>query len=143
MSQDVTHCPTDIVCGLIVTIDLARYVDTHGQSRPRWWQPLGTSAMALSLGVNALVSTLMISRIRYVYVQTKSSGEHSVNRLSWLISVLVESAVALFVAQLIYLVLYALKHDAFLLVAGVQVGCTIVLLIPFSFGFVMLTDSHH
>ncbi|KAJ3516589.1 hypothetical protein NMY22_g14169 [Coprinellus aureogranulatus] len=74
--------------------------------------------MGLSLGVNALVSLLMISRIWYVYRQTRSAVENAGGRLSWVASVLLESAVALFAAQLVYLVLYKIEHDAFALVAG-------------------------
>lgn len=106
------------VCGLTVTIDLATILNAFVRTAKDWWVPLGTAAMTLSLVVNALVSTLMISRIWYVYRQSTSTVENAGGRLSWVASVLLESAIALFIAQLIYLVLYKLEHDAFALVAG-------------------------
>jgi hypothetical protein len=74
--------------------------------------------MGLSLGVNTMVSALMISRIWYVYNQSKASLDQAESRLSWVASILLESAIALFAAQLVYLVLYKIGHPAFALVAG-------------------------
>ncbi|KAJ3545574.1 hypothetical protein NMY22_g2373 [Coprinellus aureogranulatus] len=87
------------VCGLAVTIDLSAVVDIHN-----------------SKAVNALVSILMISRIWIVYSQAKSVGEHTGRRLSWLIAVLIESAIVLFAVQLIVVLMYGLPHRAFALV---------------------------
>ena len=83
-----------------------------------WWVPLGVTSMGLSLGVNTLVSALMISRIWYVYAQTRDGLDQAESRLSWIASILLESALALFAAQLLYLVLYKIEHPAFALVAG-------------------------
>ena len=82
--------------------------------------PLGVTSMGLSLGVNALVSGLMISRIWHVYRRTTGCTNVTTARspLAWILSALLESAVALFVAQLVYMVLYKLGHPAFALVAG-------------------------
>ncbi|KAF5342370.1 hypothetical protein D9611_001101 [Ephemerocybe angulata] len=102
---------------LAVTIDLASVPDSYLQIGKSWWVPVGVTTFSLSLAVNTLVSALMISRIWYVYSQTKSAVETSGSRLSWVASVLLESTVILFVAQLIYLVLYRIEHPAFSLVA--------------------------
>ena len=73
--------------------------------------------MAISLVVNAIVSALMISRIMYVRTKT-APQDRAHSKLSWVAAVLLESAIFLFVAQLVYLVLYKLGHAAFGLVAG-------------------------
>lgn len=74
--------------------------------------------MAISLATNAIVSALMIGRIQYVYRVSHGASHGSVRRASWAASVFLESAIALFFAQLVYLVLYKLNHPAFALVAG-------------------------
>ncbi|KAJ2923730.1 hypothetical protein H1R20_g13365, partial [Candolleomyces eurysporus] len=74
--------------------------------------------MSLSLVVNAVVSALMISRIYLVYRETKLASDNASTKLSWVASILLESAIALFFAQLVYLVLYKMEHSAFSLVAG-------------------------
>ncbi|TEB31737.1 hypothetical protein FA13DRAFT_1791478 [Coprinellus micaceus] len=86
------------VCGIAVTIDLYTVADASQRVAKDWWMPLGVTSMGLSLGVNALVSGLMSPGVA--------------------VSVLLESAVALFIAQLVYMVLYQLGHPAFALVAG-------------------------
>jgi hypothetical protein len=82
--------------------------------------PLGVTSMGLSLAVNALVSGLMVSRIWHVYRRTSGCTTANIVKspLAWIVSALLESAVALFIAQLIYMVLYQLGHPAFALVAG-------------------------
>ncbi|KAJ3519612.1 hypothetical protein NMY22_g13119 [Coprinellus aureogranulatus] len=109
---------TSWICGLVVTIDIAPVLDTYNTIPKRWWKSLGTAGMCLSIAVNASVSTVMISRIWFVHRQTRSSGQSVGSKLPWLISVLLESAIALFAGQIVYTVLYALNHDAFSLVSG-------------------------
>ncbi|KAJ2932932.1 hypothetical protein H1R20_g4145, partial [Candolleomyces eurysporus] len=106
------------VAGLCVTIDFASVSDSFRAVAKDWWVPLGLASMSLSLVVNAVVSALMITRIYLVYRETKSASDSAGTRLSWVASILLESAIALFFAQLVYLVLYKLEHPAFSLVAG-------------------------
>ena len=76
--------------------------------------------MALSLLVNAVVSALMISRVYMVHRETKLGPENIENRLTLgtISAIFLESAIALFFAQLVYLILYTLRHNAFRIVAG-------------------------
>uniref|UniRef100_A0A4Q2CZU1 Uncharacterized protein n=1 Tax=Candolleomyces aberdarensis TaxID=2316362 RepID=A0A4Q2CZU1_9AGAR len=98
---------------------MASVASSHqGVGLKNWWVPLGLTTMSLSLVVNAVVSALMISRIYLVYRETKLASDNTSTKLSWVASILLESAVALFFAQLVYLVLYKMEHSAFSLVAG-------------------------
>ena len=107
-----------LVTGLCVTIDLASAMNSWRQVVHEWWIPLGVSSMAISLATNATVSALMIGRILYVYRASRGASHRSARRASWAASVFLESAIALFFAQLVYLVLYKIRHPAFALVAG-------------------------
>ncbi|KAF6756968.1 hypothetical protein DFP72DRAFT_892839 [Ephemerocybe angulata] len=123
---------TSYATGLVVTIDLASSMNSFEVIAKDWWVPLGTTSMGLSLGVNALVSGLMIGRILYVYRQSHGSSPGAVARASLAVSVLVESAIALFFAQLVFLVLYKIESPAFSLVgAPVAViyglNCTVIM----------------
>jgi hypothetical protein len=87
-----------------------------------WWAGMIGAAMGTSLAVNAVVSSLMITRIWIVYRQTKSAGGISESPLPLIVRVPLESAIILFLAQLVYLVLfevrYQLGNPGFVLVAA-------------------------
>ncbi|RXW20194.1 hypothetical protein EST38_g5654 [Candolleomyces aberdarensis] len=106
-----------VVCLGTIVLDAVQQFFTLSISKD-WWVPLGLASMSLSLVVNAVVSGLMITRIYLVYRETKSASDSAGTRLSWVASILLESAIALFFAQLVYLVLFRLEHPAFSLVAG-------------------------
>jgi hypothetical protein len=82
-----------------------------------WWVYAGSSWVILSLIVNAMVSTLMIWKIWTIHQSTKglilSSGRLD---LGWVASMLIESAVVLFVGQLVYVVLYWLDSQVWMVV---------------------------
>ncbi|TEB31729.1 hypothetical protein FA13DRAFT_1791472 [Coprinellus micaceus] len=83
---------TSWVTGLCVTIDLASSMNSWRQVVHEW--------------------------ILYVYRASRGVSHQSAKRASWAASVFLESAIALFFAQLVYLVLYKIGHPAFALVAG-------------------------
>ncbi|TEB31717.1 hypothetical protein FA13DRAFT_1732599 [Coprinellus micaceus] len=82
-----------------------------------WWVYAGSSWVILSLIVNAMVSTLMIYKIWTIHMRTKglllSSGRLD---LSWIVSMLVESALVLFVGQLVYVILYWIDSPQWMIV---------------------------
>lgn len=75
--------------------------------------------MAISLAVNAIVSTLMIVRIYRVHRKTQSfsSSSHRA-KLSSVVTVLVEAALFQFSAQLVLVVLFTIDHPGFSLMVG-------------------------
>ena len=100
---------------------------------PNWYNPAITAFFALSLGVNAVTTALIVYRIMTVYnslrgfnVNSSSygNGQHNLN-LTTLISILIESGLITFVGQLAQPILYGYRPgtEAFPLVGG----CVIML----------------
>lgn len=85
---------------------------------------MGTASIGLSLIVSVVVSAIMIGRIMHVYRNARTSfgglspSSSTGHRLSWIASVLLEAAIPLSFAQLVFLVLFAVEYPAFSLVGG-------------------------
>jgi hypothetical protein len=94
------------MCG---TIDMA-ISNSTARAPKAWWLGMIGAAMGSSLAVNAVVSALMITRIWFVHREAKSAGGTSESPLPLVVSMLLQSAVMLFFAQLVYLVLYELRY---------------------------------
>ena len=85
-----------------------------------------TAFFFISLGVNALVTSLIVYKIITVYNDIRGpksdfqdgNGQHD---LSPLISILIESGLITFVAQLAQSIMYKYANDAFPLVSGTVV----------------------
>lgn len=73
--------------------------------------------MSLSLIVNVIVSALMIGRIYHVY-KHKCTVDPVGRNISWVASVLLESAIPLCISQAAYLALYSLRYVAFGIISG-------------------------
>jgi hypothetical protein len=85
------------MCG---TIDMA--ISNSTAIAPKiWWAGMIGAAMGTSRAVNAVVSALMITRIWFVHREKKSAGGISQSPLPLVVSVLLQSAVILFFAQLV------------------------------------------
>ncbi|KAJ2928190.1 hypothetical protein H1R20_g8912, partial [Candolleomyces eurysporus] len=115
------------VAGLCVTISQGLMKDQFNDySAKSWWIPLGLTWMSISLTVNVIVSGFLIIRIYQVHKETRPYrvdwSSHPANgngdTLSWIASILLESAVFILVSQLIYLVLFTLDYAPFSIIAG-------------------------
>ena len=95
---------------------------------PDWYISATTAFFVLSLGVNAVTTALIVYRIMTVYnslrgfnVNSSSygNGQHNLN-LNTLISILIESGLITFVAQLAQSILYGYEpaHEGTSLVSG-------------------------
>jgi hypothetical protein len=93
---------------------------------PDWYLSAVTAFFFLSLGVNALVTALIVYKIINVYndirgynsnIQASAHGSGHRN-LYPLISILIESGLITFVAQLAQSIMYKSAGDAFPLVGG-------------------------
>jgi hypothetical protein len=87
------------------------------------WYSLVTAFFFVSLVVNALVTALIVYRIITVYNEIrglKSDFQHANGRdnINPLISILIESGLITFVAQLAQSIMYKYATDAFTLVGG-------------------------
>ena len=113
---------------------------------PDWYFSAVTAFFFLSLGVNTLVTGLIVYKIVIVYndirgfgisnVQTSTlgSGQRDLNPL---ISILIESGLITFVGQLTQSIMYKSASDAFPLVGG----CVVMLYVRASF-VDLLSYSH-
>jgi hypothetical protein len=94
-------------------------------SIPSWYMPAVTTFFFLSLAVNALVTALIVYRIITLYNDIRGFGTNSSQGsllghrdLNPLISILIESSLITFIAQLIQTVMYKAAIDAFPLISG-------------------------
>ena len=96
-------------------------------SLPDWYLSAVTAFFFLSLGVNALVTALIVYRIITVYNDIRGFNNSSIQtgsghrNLYPLISILIESGLITFVAQLAQSIMYKSASAAFPLVGGVVV----------------------
>jgi hypothetical protein len=91
---------------------------------PNWYSSSVTAFFFLSLAVNTLVTALIVYRIITVYNEIRgfnlNSRQGSVlhRDLSPLISILIESGLMTFVAQVVQTAMYKTAPDAFPLISG-------------------------
>ena len=100
------------------------------QPVPGWYLSGVTAFFFLSLGVNTLVTSLIVYKITTVYhdirgfnsslsnVQASTHGKSSQRDLYPLISILIESGLITFVGQLTQSIMYKSAPDAFPLIGG-------------------------
>ncbi|TEB31704.1 hypothetical protein FA13DRAFT_1791460 [Coprinellus micaceus] len=101
-------------CGLAASISIGV---TTGDDLA-WWVSAGSSWTILSLIANGVVSGLMIKRIYSIHQATKGVLFHSGRLdLAWVTTMLIESAVVLFVGQLVFVVLYRMNHPGWFIIA--------------------------
>ncbi|KAJ2912316.1 hypothetical protein MD484_g8099, partial [Candolleomyces efflorescens] len=99
-----------LILGMCATIDSATVPGYPAVPPKRWWAGMLGAAMGTSLAVNAVVSGLLITRIWLVHRENKKLGGVRDSALPLVLSALLQSAVLLFFAQLIFLVLYILRY---------------------------------
>ncbi|KAJ7762262.1 hypothetical protein B0H14DRAFT_2403641, partial [Mycena olivaceomarginata] len=82
--------------------------------------PLATTAFSLSMAVNTLVTGLIVGNIwvqsRQLNIFRGGGGKNEDESFNRVITLMIESGLMSFVIQLLYLVLYSLKNQAFSLV---------------------------
>jgi hypothetical protein len=106
--------PSYPACGLAASISIGV---TTGDDLA-WWVSAGSSWTILSLIANGVVSGLMIKRIYSIHQATKGVLFHSGRLdLAWVTTMLIESAVVLFVGQLVFVVLYRMNHPGWFIIA--------------------------
>lgn len=107
---------------LLPAVDLAlvRRVASNGDQKALSHRlvSIGKPAFALSLCVNTVVTSLIIFRIWRHFQLVKKHLPGSQKLFLSVISIMVESGVLLFATQLVYLVLFILRHPAYDTVAG-------------------------
>ncbi|KDR84559.1 hypothetical protein GALMADRAFT_206125 [Galerina marginata CBS 339.88] len=87
-------------------------------SVPEWFTPLGIASFSISLGVNAVVSSLLTLKLYTLHkgmtrTWMAAVGRGKINLLP-VISMLIESGMFTFIAQVIYVVFFSLGSNIFL-----------------------------
>ncbi|KAF8808531.1 hypothetical protein BYT27DRAFT_7241660 [Phlegmacium glaucopus] len=88
---------------------------------PAWFTPIGILSFSLSLVVNAIFTGLLVFKIVKTSLASRRSGERnpwSKNDVLPPISILIESGVVLFVAELLWVVFFSLNSNEFYLFGG-------------------------
>ena len=119
----------NVILAISVT-SLAELLSVHGDSRQAAYEPylsLVLSCFSLSLAENALVTGLIIFKILAVYrgIQGLTSGVGYASELRRdivpIISILIESGVITFMAQLVQTLMYKFDFTAYPVIGGLVV----------------------
>lgn len=87
-------------------------------NRPGWFNPTAFLAFSLSLGVNAIFTGLLVYKIAKASLALQHSQTRGRQDLTPLISMLIESGLVLFIAQLLWVICFSLENSSFNLVGG-------------------------
>ena len=88
------------------------------ENRPDWFNPIGILSFSLSLVVNTILTGLLVFKITKESLVLRHTHARGVTDFTSLISVLIESGLVFFIAQLIWVVCFSLESTAFNLVGG-------------------------
>lgn len=105
-----------------------RYVHLSNADTPAWYFSAVTTFFALSLLVNALVTSLIVYRIVSVFHSIQEFNSSSSNTvgygqrdLSPIVSILIESGMITFVGQLAQSIMFKTANEIFPLIGGIVV----------------------
>ena len=88
------------------------------ENRPGWFDPIGTLSFSLSLAVNTIFTGLLVFKISKASLALRHTHARGIKDFTPLISMLIESGLAFFMAQLVWVVCFSLEKAAFELVSG-------------------------
>ncbi|KAJ3842169.1 hypothetical protein EV361DRAFT_938353 [Lentinula raphanica] len=98
-----------VACG-IALIGLVLTISPTAPQAPEAIVPIGTAAFAMSLCLNFIVSALIVGRIWYMTgLNREIKTDGAIRRAS---AIVIESGLLFLAAQLVFVVLFAIKHPA-------------------------------
>jgi hypothetical protein len=104
------------------SLTLVGAMSLHGpqirESRPVWFDPIGTLSFSLSLAVNAIFSGLLVFKIAKASQALRQTQTRGIRDFTPLISMLIESGVVFFIVQLVYVVCFSIESVGFDLISG-------------------------
>lgn len=106
----------------MVGLSLVLKIDPTAPVAPAVLVPLGTASFTLPLATNFIITILIVGRIYYVSMYTRDLRTTSVitsttNHFNQAAAIVIESGMLYLVTQLIFVVLFAIKHPAQAIVA--------------------------
>jgi hypothetical protein len=94
----------------------------NGNNTPAWFTPVGDLSFSLSLAVNAIITGLLVFKIAKASRALRNSlaraPRRALNDFRPLVSMLVESGIALFAIQMVWVVCFSTESSGFYLVGG-------------------------
>ncbi|KAF8983070.1 hypothetical protein BDQ17DRAFT_1336667 [Cyathus striatus] len=97
-----------VVSSLVAAAELGIQAHTRDFSIfPAWWTPLGAAAFCLSLAVNAIVTLLMVFKI---WTRGRTGSDTKSKSVHTIVPMLLESAVLVFIAQVLFVAFFELRH---------------------------------
>ncbi|KAH7873978.1 uncharacterized protein C8R40DRAFT_1110676 [Lentinula edodes] len=98
-----------VACG-IGLIGLVLTISPNAPQAPAAIVPIGTAAFSMSLCLNFIVSALIVGRIWYITgLNREIKTDSAIRRAS---AIIIESGLLFLAAQLVFVVLFAIKHPA-------------------------------
>lgn len=103
------HLCLGLACG-IGLIGLVLTISPNAPQAPAAIVPIGTAAFSMSLCLNFIVSALIVGRIWYITgLNREIKTDSAIRRAS---AIIIESGLLFLAAQLVFVVLFAIKHPA-------------------------------
>ena len=90
----------------------------HVENRPGWFTPIGLLSFSLSLAVNTIFSGLLVFKIAKASLALRHAHARKIQDFTPLISMLIESGLVFFMAQLIWVICFSIESVAFNLTSG-------------------------
>ena len=87
-------------------------------NRPGWFNLIGILSFSLSLAVNTIFTGLLVFKIAKASLALRHTHARGIQDFTPLISMLIESGLVFFMAQLVWVVCFSVETSAFNLVSG-------------------------
>ena len=84
-------------------------------NRPSWFNPIGILSFSLSLAVNAIFTGLLVFKIAKVSLALRHTHARKISDFTLVISMLIESGLVIFMAQLVWVICFAIESSVYYL----------------------------
>jgi hypothetical protein len=98
--------------------EMTRYGPQILENLPIWFNPVGILSFSLSLAVNTIFTGLLVFKIAKASLALRHTHARGIQDFAPLISMLIESGLVFFMAQLVWVVCFSQLGTAFDLTSG-------------------------
>lgn len=103
---------------LVLIGGMALHGPQLAENRPRWYTPVGVLSFSVSLAVNAIFTGLLVFKIAKSSLALQHTHARRIQDFTRVVSMLIESGLALFVGQMIWIICFSVESHAFALTGG-------------------------
>ena len=108
----------DKAASLTLVGEMALHGPQISENRPGWFDPIGTLSFSVSLAVNTILTGLLVFKMAKTSLTLRHTHSGGIKDFTPLISVIIESGLVFFMAQLVWVVCFSVESMAFDLVSG-------------------------